>query len=351
MMSALDLNISDGRSIADVIFAPVQDPDITVVDVGARNGMFMLPACYARRADLIGFEPNADEFVRLRNRKTEAITKGMEMPRFRNEIYHDCAVWDREESRTLYITRGVGASTMMGEASRDVTGRMYRGSLVNDQGQSMYDRHFAVQETSTVRCRPLDAVVPDDRAVDFLKIDVEGGEMRVLRGAEGLLSSHRILCVMTEFSFAQYYDEHPLLGDQQVFLADRGFRLLDIQYTARQYSRDRSRIPESNDRRPIYGGDAWLVLDPDRNEIESEHLQRMAAILIIFGFYSFAVSLLRDARLMNAADIDAVETVLARTPLRRRLKHAWTELPFAVHRNFSKAVGRARALGALMGGR
>jgi FkbM family methyltransferase len=342
MADALDLTTPRGK-IGELIFRPLSDPKLAVVDVGARNGMFLLPATYTRRAELIGFEPNEDEYRMLRERRTEAIAQGAKMPRFREETFHDCALWDAEEERTFYITAGVGASTMMGEALPSVAGRMFRGSMVKDGGLSMYERHFAVRETAQVKCRRLDALVGADRTVDFLKIDVEGAEMHVLRGAEALFAARRVLCIMTEFAFTPYYAEHPLLGDQQTYLGSHGFRLLDLQHAGRTYSRDRSRIPEANDRRPIYGGDAWFALDPDRVALTPEERQRLAAILLVFGFHSFAMSLLRDAKLTAAADIDAIETALMRVPLRRRLRDAWATLPVRVHGGLT---GLRRRLGA-----
>lgn len=42
-----------------------------------------------------------------------------------------------------------------------------------------------------VKCTNLDAIVPRDRRFDFLKIDVEGAELSVLRGAKKLLACDR----------------------------------------------------------------------------------------------------------------------------------------------------------------
>lgn len=46
-------------------------------------------------------------------------------------------------------------------------------------------------EAITVRCARLDDLAPADRPVDFVKIDVEGAELSVLQGAEGLLTRSR----------------------------------------------------------------------------------------------------------------------------------------------------------------
>jgi FkbM family methyltransferase len=345
MSNALELTLPDGRNVADLILAPLGDVTLTVVDVGARNGMFRLPPAYAKRAELIGFEPNKEEHAKLVGRRTDAIIGGTKMPSFRSERFFDCALWDRAEERPFYVTAGVGASTMMGQADPRVAGRMFRGRINKDGGKSLYERHFAVRETHPVECRRLDALLDVDRFIDLLKVDVEGGELRVLRGTEGLLAQHRVLFVLTEFNFAPFYTEHPTLGDQQVHLAERGFRLLDLEAHGRNYSRDPTSIPEANDRRPIYGGDAFFTLDPDRVTLEKPALQRLGALHLALGFHSFGMSLLRDAGLMPARDIDAIETALRRIPLGRRLAAAWRGLPVQVYQQIAGLKSSLRRIG------
>jgi FkbM family methyltransferase len=345
MSNALDLSLPDGRLVAEAILAPLGGASLTVIDVGARNGMFRLPASYTKHAELIGFEPNKEEHAKLVSRTTDAILGGLPMPRFKSESFFDCAVWDRDEERPFYVTAGIGAATMMGQADPRVAGRMFRGRINRDGGQSMYDRHFAVRETVPVECKRLDALLDTGRTIDFLKIDVEGGELRVLRGAEALLAQHRVLFILTEFNLTPFYAEHPSLGDQQVHLAERGFRLLDFEAYGRRYSRDPTTIPEDNDRRPIYGGDAYFTLDPDRVTLDKPALQRLGALHLALGFHSFGVSLLRDAGLMPAADIAAIETALQRIPLARRLASVWRNLPLQVYRGLGSVKSSLRRLG------
>ena len=56
-------------------------------------------------------------------------------------------------------------------------------------------------EKITVQCRPLDMIVPTNHPVDFLKIDVEGAELLVLRGAEKTIArTHPVIlfeCTLT----------------------------------------------------------------------------------------------------------------------------------------------------------
>ena len=166
-----------------------------------------------------------------------------------------------------------------------------------------------------------------ERTIDLLKIDVEGAEMRVMRGAEKLFDAHNVLFVYTEFVAQPYYAEHPVLGDQHSFLRDKGVRLLDIELGHAYYRREHDSIPLIGDRLLLNAGDACFALDPDRNAMSREKRQRLAAVSFAFGFNSFAVSLLREAKFNTPDEIALIEKALAQVPLLRRLKMAWNEFP------------------------
>lgn len=58
-----------------------------------------------------------------------------------------------------------------------------------------YDRKNEVDEVIQVETIPLDDVLPKDHKVDFIKIDVEGGEYQVLNGARRTISDHQPIVI------------------------------------------------------------------------------------------------------------------------------------------------------------
>ena len=83
--------------------------------------------------------------------------------------------------------------------------------------------------------------------IDILKMDIQGGELSALNGAQNLLKKGAIRCIYSEVYFIEQYESQPLFHEISKFLYEYGFVLQDI-YT------------------PIYGkgniawGDAVFVL-------------------------------------------------------------------------------------------
>lgn len=78
------------------------------------------------------------------------------------------------------------------------------------------------------RLRTLDGVVRDLGwpSVDFLKIDVQGYELEVLRGASDTLRTSEV--VLMECNLIPIYEGAPLLAETIRFMDDHGFRVYDI---------------------------------------------------------------------------------------------------------------------------
>ncbi len=332
-----DIALPSGGTVGEAVMAPLLERGVEplVVDVGARNGMSLLPASYCRLAHLIGFEPNVKEFNKLTQGTTDAVEAGLPPPpSFRSERYHDCALWDADERRPFYLTVGVGACTLMGPSRPKVTDRMFLDSPDGRARQTYTELHTGVVKTEEVRCRALDQVVGDE-TIDFLKLDVEGAELRVLKGAKRLLESGRVLFIKSEFVCFGYYDEHPVFGEQHAFLNEPGFRLLDLDFEQPVYSRSPTRIPRAVDRRLKYAGDAYYALDPDRRDLDALDLHRLAAVSLTMGFRSFALGLLEDAGLLGIEAVSEIEKALSRILLKKRLLLAWRQFPFTVQRALS----------------
>ena len=180
-------------------------PVRTVFDVGANVGQTTVEALAAfPEAKILAFEPHPQTFGFLRARVSDE-----------RAALHNMALGDQAGDVTMYEYGGSGDASLA-------------NSLVPNARQTVLYNYKAIERVIT--CATLDTFCADNHIdrIDLLKIDVEGFEMSVLRGGEGLLRDGRVSFVYMEFN-----DLYPLpgaaggslleLGD---YLAKFGFKLI-----------------------------------------------------------------------------------------------------------------------------
>lgn len=155
------------------LFRSLCRPDSVVVDVGANFGYFSVLAANligtGGGGQVIAVEPNPKLCDLLRrNRDINWSIAPLTL--------HDIALGEAEAELLLHIPRERGANA----------------SLSAPEGLAC--------DTITVKVRPLDAVLPPGLAVDLMKIDVEGHEATVLRGAREVIARSPDLHLILEWS-------------------------------------------------------------------------------------------------------------------------------------------------------
>lgn len=194
--------------VADLVRALPLAAPIEVVDIGA-SGLPTSekppyePLLTLGLARLTGFEPNAEELAKL--------------PVSDTRRYLPHAVGDGGPA-TLHLTRHPGfVSTLAPDPS--VTGHVHSFLALTEVA--------AQQPVQTVR---LDDLVELPR-IDWLKIDIQGGELAAFRGGRQKL--REALCIQTEVAFVPIYRDQPLFSDQDAFLRSLGQRFFGFASTHR----------------------------------------------------------------------------------------------------------------------
>jgi len=105
--------------------------------------------------------------------------------------------------------------TVVEAALSDLGGTSTFHHVVNDPAYSglkrrRYDRPDPDVRQITVRTERLDDIVPAEQKVQLIKIDVEGGELGVMRGAMRILAQHRPYVIFEHgLGAADYYGTSP----------------------------------------------------------------------------------------------------------------------------------------------
>lgn len=175
---------------------------LVIVDIGASlDGLPPYqPLIDAGLAHLIGFEPDAKECDKLQ------------------------AKYGNPHRIFPYFI-GDGRPATFHETNVFATGSLYKPNKpVLERFQNLYELVTPVGE-HRVETHALDSI-PDISHIDYLKIDVQGAELSVFRGAERLLKT--VLLIQTEVEFLELYTGQPLFADVDTYLRSQGFMLVRI---------------------------------------------------------------------------------------------------------------------------
>ena len=182
---------------------------VIIVDVGARYGCDPFWE-YAFGDNVIqhGFEPDPEEYKKLSEGTAKRNTK--------NSLYYPVALHANKGAKEFFFSRYPAGS---GFYKPDVR---------------FWNRFPAEVAISTMHTEFIDTIDLDTfgnqhgiERIDFLKIDVEGGELDVLNGCIEYLQNS-VLGILTEVRFHNSSNS-PTFADTDQFLREMGFKLYNLQ--------------------------------------------------------------------------------------------------------------------------
>lgn len=152
--------------------------------------------------------------------------------------------------------------------------------------------------------------------IDFLKLDTQGTELEILKGAREYLTAGKIAVVKTEVLFLPVYRNQCTFSDIDRFMKDQGFMFVDCAFypdavTAVSSARAIRDVNLHEQARFTAGGDAFYVLCPngDRRADEPSFTIRSAVVLNQLGYVSLALDFLKSVSLPP----DRIEALLRAT--------------------------------------
>jgi FkbM family methyltransferase len=158
------------------------------------------------RCEIHSFEPNADAFGDLAK---EAGSDGRVFP-------HPFALADTAGSRQMYV-----------HPRLDATNSLYNRP---SHGTAYYPTGGWLSAGPVVETQTVDAFC--ERAcisrIDIMKIDVQGAELLVLKGASAMLRREAIDLIFAEVMFVPHYEGAPLYHEVATFLGTHGYLLYGV---------------------------------------------------------------------------------------------------------------------------
>jgi FkbM family methyltransferase len=275
-------------TIADPLFEILRPERLTaVVDIGA-NPIALdgdppyKPMLMKRLCTLVGFEPQAEGFAALNAQKSDL------------ETYLPYAVGDGGRGiLNLCLARGMSSLLTPNPRILDCFPH--------------FDEFGRVVGEAPVETRALDSIA-EIKALDFLKIDVQGSELSIFRSGSARLAG--AVALQTEVSFVPLYKNQPVFGDIDLALRALGFlphmvvnlskrMILPLHRTNEPYAA-MNQVLEAD---VVYVRD---FTEPDR--MSAEQLKHLALIAHhCYQSYDLAAKCIRDLALRGFAPEDGLD--------------------------------------------
>lgn len=177
-------------------------PDMVLVDAGANIGLFtVFAARRVKSGKVIAFEP-VPSMARW-------LDENISLNRLQNVVTVPCGLSDSEGVLPIYEIA----------SSHEGLSTLYPGAL----------QQAAVTEVPVKRLDDLFGSYGTDR-LDFIKIDIEGGELPALRGAAACIRNHRP-AVMVEINQGTYASAGYTPADVYAFFRSLNYRPYEIGKT------------------------------------------------------------------------------------------------------------------------
>ena len=249
-----------------------------ILDIGARGGAdeAMLPIAWASR--IVCFEPDPAEADAL-SRKGD--------PRWNAFTVLPFAVGGVTGPQELHVpTDAEGASLLA-----------HNADMVERFGSEHLHRAVRTVPVQTWTLNDLQQAGHIDR-IDYMKVDVEGAELDILKSGTSLLDD--CVALKVECSFLQQRIDQPLLWDVAQFLVGRGFEVLDLQGFHRW--RRRNLPPHPYRVRAVMPYSRGQVAQCDITLLRSftqlrgqDQGMRLVILSAALGFFDYAITVLRKS--------------------------------------------------------
>lgn len=294
------LALHEKRAQLHETFPALAEEGLGVIDVGSRGGVQGILMEVAALLHVVGFEPDREEWERL-----NAAPAGGS---FKTLTHVPCALGESDGEGVLYVNRERGTSSFY-QPNREFLARFPNTA------------RYETVTTARVPVRSLDGLVADPAMrmpehLDFIKLDTQGSELGILRGAERTLE-RQVMALEVEVEFARLYADQPLFRDVDAWLEARGFSLFKLrrQHWVRRTAAHQPHLSAGQ----LVFADALYLRDPLRDAATARASRSYApreieALILLAALYDLndvALELLSAPSLAAGLEVERIQRWIA----------------------------------------
>ena len=208
--------------------------DMTIIDAGGNTGQTVNRfKSFWPNSMVHSFEPDPDVFLEL-DKNTRDLT---------GVIANNTGLGDEVTVKSFHKMQDSGSSSFIPVNKESRTYQI----MQSDCNLKHHNKTaLRASEDQVIKCSitTLDEYCRKNKIskIDLLKMDVQGYEPNILRGAKEILKNNSVDAILTEIMFTDYYSERGSFNDIEKEIHSYGYVLYDIPYLARVPNENRQRI-------------------------------------------------------------------------------------------------------------
>ena len=252
---------------------------VVLCDVGARGGIPEEWKRISTRLKVLAFEPDETS--------ANLLSKEIEKDGAVAKVYKS-AVWSESGDYVFHMTKSGACSSLL----QPNEGFLEKFSIADK---------FNIKSKVEIKTDTIDNVLSAQLdEVDFLKIDVQGGTLNVLKGSDRTLDL--VSGLSLEAEFVSMYKGESLFGDIDQYIRGKGFVLIDLRPT---YWRRSAGAKIAGSKGELVYADLLYLIDPDKlrekllalNEDERTNaLFRALFCCVVYGLNDWVVNYIENTR-------------------------------------------------------
>lgn len=257
--------------------------NFSFVDVGAKDKLDSI-FYIEQLTNLHAFEPNLQEFSRL-----ESLYR---INTFKSLMLNNYGLSDFQGTSTFRITNYPSMSSLLEPDTEN-----YNKHFGAYKKYRKWESNLNIQQQISIQVKTLDQYFENSSVIiDYLKIDTQGSELQILKGAKNLIDQQRVLIIKVEVSTIPVYKNQALFSDIDLYLRQHHFTLVDFI----TYRDDYVPIISSRQQHAHYApcGDAIYVLN-DKFETLQKSIKK-GLILNWLGYKGIAENIMNNANVEKA---------------------------------------------------
>ena len=226
--------------------------NLVLLDIGAAGNIEARWKPYEQYINYIGFEPD--------KRSRELLKK--ELYKTKTFKILPYAIGKSNKETDFYLTK------------KEEVSSTYKPNI-NFLNKFPKSERFNIEKKIKMKIKKLDEI--EIESPDFLKLDIQGGELNALVGAKKTLND--ILGIEVEIEFLSLYTNQPLFGDVLKWLSENDFEFMDFTRICRWERKKHSEIGQA-----VFG-DALFIKTPEILFKNKPSIDKICSYLMILVIY------------------------------------------------------------------